>query len=81
MKRDTMTLSQFIRRDERKLKKEIVHLELARLRAVHLLNALPAFKERRRKLHKIRPKDWPLREHPGDFSQSLDWFVFPEEHR
>jgi len=80
MKRDTVTLSQFIRKETRKLKQGIILLERERLRKVHLSNALPAFKEHRRRLAKKYPKEWPLREHPGDFSQSLDWFVFPEEH-
>ena len=80
MKRDTMTLSQFIRKEERELKQDIVRLERERLRKIHLSNALPAFKEHRRGLYKKYPKEWPLREHPGDFSQALDWYVFPEEH-
>ena len=80
MKRDTVTLSQFIKKEARNLKEKIIHLENERLRAVHLLNGLSLFNKRRRTLYKINRKDWPLREHSGDFSQSLDWFVFPEEH-
>ena len=80
MKRDSVTLSQFIKKEERELKKKIIYLENERLRTVHLLNGLPLFTKRRRTLNKINRKNWPLREHPGSFSQALDWYVFPEEH-
>ena len=81
MKRDTVTLSQFIKKEERKLKEKITRLENERLRTVHLLNSLPLFNKRCRTLNKFNRKGWPLREHPGIFSQALDWFVFPTVRR
>jgi hypothetical protein len=78
MKRDTVTLSQFLRMEEQKLKQELIRMANERLRKVHLLNDLSSFKDFRRKMHKQSPKEWPVREHPGDFSQSLSFHVFRE---
>jgi hypothetical protein len=73
---DTINLSQFINTEKAKLERDIARLEQSRLQAMQRLHALPDFEKRRRFNFKRDPKVWPLKEDAGDFSQSLDSFVF-----
>jgi hypothetical protein len=70
-----MTLSQFIKKETKKLKESLKRHDRERLREAIRLNALYSFQEFRRKNHKKNPKLWPLRETPGDLSLSLDRYV------
>jgi hypothetical protein len=72
--KDTVTLSLFIKKEEQKLKERIVRLEQEKLSLVHRLNVLPSFDTWRRE-RASSPLKYSLREHPGDFSQSLDRFI------
>lgn len=72
--KDTVTLSQFIKKEEWKLKERIVCLEQEKLSLVHRLNVLPSFDTWRRE-RSGKDARYSLQEHPGDFSQSLDRFI------
>jgi UV DNA damage repair endonuclease len=72
---DTMTLSQFIQREDRKLQEKITRLDQEKCEAGIRIRNLRKFAYARRLLHRSNSKLWPLREHPGDFSQSLDRFL------
>jgi hypothetical protein len=75
MQKDTITLSAFVRIEERKSEKTLKRLEQEHLRVIARLKALRNFENFRRILHEEYPKKWTLREHAGDFSQSLDRFI------
>jgi hypothetical protein len=75
MKRDTVTLSQFLKKEKRKLENEIKYLEQERVRDYLRINSMYDFNKFRREQHKKNSKLWPLQEHSGDFSQSFDWYM------
>jgi hypothetical protein len=73
--KDTITLSAFVRIEQRRSEKLLKRLEQEELQATARLKALRKFEFFRRVLYEKNPKTWPLRESRGDFSLSLDRFI------
>jgi hypothetical protein len=72
--KDTITLSQFVKKEKRRLEDDIVRLEQKKLATIIRLNALPYFEAYRRE-RAGKNAHYTLREHPGDYSQALGWFI------